>query len=116
MIIFYFICIAGRTLWAAAAYGLVVHWRIYPIIYALPIWLFLPAADESSTLRRQRKAQFPGLRQEENISGKDEDHTVLASGGASERGNTRGRKLSRMQLMIDFFSRCGDCQFYVFLG
>lgn len=27
--------------------GLVVHWRIYPVIFALPIWLFLPSGGKS---------------------------------------------------------------------
>ncbi|KAF3434779.1 hypothetical protein FNV43_RR21865 [Rhamnella rubrinervis] len=42
MVLWIFICIMnGRVLQAAIWYGLVVHLRIYPIIYALPILLIL---------------------------------------------------------------------------
>ena len=32
---------AGQISMAAAAYGLLVHWRLYPIIHALPLLLVL---------------------------------------------------------------------------
>jgi hypothetical protein len=33
---------SGKHAQAGATFGLVVHWRIYPVIYALPVLLFLP--------------------------------------------------------------------------
>ena len=44
------VCLPGRHVQAGAVFGLVVHWRIYPIIYALPVLLFLPG------LQRQNRA------------------------------------------------------------
>ena len=32
---------AGRLVQAAVAYGVLVHWRVYPVIYALPLLLVL---------------------------------------------------------------------------
>lgn len=33
--------------------GLVVHWRVYPIIYSLPIMLWLPSIPISTASKRQ---------------------------------------------------------------
>lgn len=38
------ICLTGRTQAAAVLLGLATHWRVYPIIYSLPILLWLPSA------------------------------------------------------------------------
>ena len=79
---------AGRHLWAAAAFGLVVHWRIYPVIYALPILLFLPSRGESSILRTRREATsaVTDLRTLNVPRKRDQEHlpAVAAGEGSAE--------------------------------
>ena len=42
------LCLPGRHVQAGAVFGLVVHWRIYPVIYALPVLLFLSGQRQNS--------------------------------------------------------------------
>lgn len=43
----------GQTKTAAMLLGLAVHWRVYPIIYSLPIMLWLPSTPVSTASKHQ---------------------------------------------------------------
>lgn len=102
---------------AAMLLGLVVHWRIYPIIYALPIWLFLPSGGES---RARRSAAAGGAAlQEPGCTGEGAVRSAAADGGAprlsgsgtkapesSTGGEGASQKQGPLRMVLDFFSRC----------
>ncbi|KAI8790756.1 GPI mannosyltransferase 1 [Biomphalaria glabrata] len=46
--------VQGKTLWSAVFYGLAIHFKIYPITFSLPIYLYLngDAADNKSQQRK----------------------------------------------------------------
>lgn len=54
---------AGRHLTGAVLYGLAVHWRVFPVLYSLPIWICLGhsrTAEQQSTSESLISAQEAG--------------------------------------------------------
>ena len=43
--------LAGQVTVAACLLGLAVHWRVYPIIYALPIMLWMPTTTNTKSYK-----------------------------------------------------------------
>lgn len=107
---------AGTNLFAAALLGLVVHWRIYPVIFALPIWLFLPGRGESPP--RKTAAAVGAMPLSERTANRS-GVSAAAAGGALRLGGS-GRKAleplidcegaslphAMLRGALDLFSRC----------
>ena len=54
---------AGRHLTGAVLYGAAVHWRVFPVLYSLPIWICLGhtrTARQQSTSDTLTSAQEAG--------------------------------------------------------
>ena len=49
--------LAGRHLTGAVLYGLAVHWRVFPVLYSLPIWICL--GHSRTALKQQSTSQTP---------------------------------------------------------